>query len=469
RRRRRARRPAPGDARRPGRRIRAHRGRAGRPAAPLHPAAARIGAGPAAGAPRPRPGGTAPGGAGGPRPEQVLRPGQGSRPDRRRTGRRIPAAPRPDPGRRRRVRRRQVDPAAPAHPAGAAGPRHRAAGRRADRPGPRRGRRVHPPRPAGLPEPGRQPEPVAAHRPRRRRTPGGAPDRHRRLPRPARPGPAGTGRPARRRRRPAPVPALRRPAAAGGDRPRPGARTRRGGARRTGVRDGPGGAVRAPAAAHRAAGPARPRLPAGLARPGRGPRRRPRGAGPAPRPRRRARPHRRAVHRPEEPAHPGTAGGRAGTAHPPDPHAEREDDPPVTPSTRTGLIAAPAAAALLLTGCAGGGGAAADGSDPAHLRVAYGWYPTCLDYAQSNPFALFGRQVLDTLLSENPDSGELEPYLAESWEVSDGGRTYEFTIREGVTFSNGEELTARVVADNFEKLWELAEQGAATTPGAYLR
>lgn len=141
----------------------------------------------------------------------------------------------------------------------------------------------------------------------------------------------------------------------------------------------------------------------------------------------------------------------------------------MTPSTRTGLIAAPAAAALLLTGCAGGGGAAADGSDPAHLRVAYGWYPTCLDYAQSNPFALFGRQVLDTLLSENPDSGELEPYLAESWEVSDGGRTYEFTIREGVTFSNGEELTARVVADNFEKLWELAEQGAATTPGAYLR
>lgn len=142
----------------------------------------------------------------------------------------------------------------------------------------------------------------------------------------------------------------------------------------------------------------------------------------------------------------------------------------MTHRTRPYLLAAPAAAALLLAGCgiAGGDGAAADSSDTAHLRVAYGWYPTCFDYAQSNPFALFGRQVLDTLLSENPDTGELEPYLAESWEVSEDARTFEFTLRDGVTFSNGEELTAEVVADNFETLWDLAEQGVSTTPGTYL-
>ncbi|MET9555587.1 ABC transporter substrate-binding protein [Streptomyces sp. NPDC006645] len=135
-------------------------------------------------------------------------------------------------------------------------------------------------------------------------------------------------------------------------------------------------------------------------------------------------------------------------------------------ATLTRSFAACGAAALLLTGCTGG----ADSSgDTAHLRVAYGWYPTCFDYAQSNPYAIFGRQVLDTLLSHNPSTGELEPYLAESWRSLDGGRAYEFTIRDNVTFSNGEKLTPQVVADNFETLWELAEQGVSPTPGAYLR
>ncbi|CAL9595761.1 Nickel-binding periplasmic protein [Streptomyces sp. enrichment culture] len=139
----------------------------------------------------------------------------------------------------------------------------------------------------------------------------------------------------------------------------------------------------------------------------------------------------------------------------------------MTRALRTGPAAASAAAILALTGC-GAGATTGGGGAPEHLRVAYGWYPTCFDYAQSNPFALFGRQVLDTLLSENPTTGELEPYLAESWQTLEDGRAYEFTIRDGVTFSNGEELTAQVVADNFETLWDLAGQGVSSTAGAYL-
>lgn len=132
-----------------------------------------------------------------------------------------------------------------------------------------------------------------------------------------------------------------------------------------------------------------------------------------------------------------------------------------------GLAVAATTAALVLTGCGDGQDSAS--SDDSHLSLAYGWYPTCFDYAQSNPFAIFGRQVLDTLLSENPGTGAIEPYLAESWEVLDEGRVYEFTVRDDVTFSNGEELTAQVVADNFETLARLAEQGVSPTPGAYLR
>lgn len=131
------------------------------------------------------------------------------------------------------------------------------------------------------------------------------------------------------------------------------------------------------------------------------------------------------------------------------------------------VLALSSAAVLLLAGCS----AAESGEESGdrQLRVAYDWYPTCFDYAQSNPFALYGRQVLDTLLSEDPDTGEFAPYLAESWQSLDDGSTYEFTLRDDVMFSNGEELTAQVVADNFETLWSLAEQGVATTAGAYLR
>ncbi|RMI31601.1 ABC transporter substrate-binding protein [Streptomyces triticirhizae] len=140
----------------------------------------------------------------------------------------------------------------------------------------------------------------------------------------------------------------------------------------------------------------------------------------------------------------------------------------MTRTTRQVPLALATAATLLLAGC-GGSASSTDAGDATHLRIAYGWYPTCFDYAQSNPFALFGRQVLDTLLSENPETGEIEPYLAESWETLEDGRAYEFTLREGVTFSNGEELTAQVVADNFETLRTLAEQGVSPTVDAYLR
>ena len=133
-------------------------------------------------------------------------------------------------------------------------------------------------------------------------------------------------------------------------------------------------------------------------------------------------------------------------------------------TSRTTVLTMAVAASLAVGACGG-----TPAADPDQLRVAYGAYPTCLDYAQSNPFALFGRQVADTLVARDPQSGKFQPYLAESWRVSDGGRTYDFTIRQGVTFSNGEALTPAVVARNFTTLWEMAQRGTSPTPGAYLQ
>ena len=51
------------------------------------------------------------------------------------------------------------------------------------------------------------------------------------------------------------------------------------------------------------------------------------------------------------------------------------------------------------------------------------------------------------------DSMEAEPALCDKYEVSDDHITWTFHIRDGVKFSNGEELTAQKVVDSFERLY----------------
>jgi len=61
------------------------------------------------------------------------------------------------------------------------------------------------------------------------------------------------------------------------------------------------------------------------------------------------------------------------------------------------------------------------------------------------------RSFYDTLIE--PDSeGRLVPALAESWSVSQDNSTWSFTLREGVTFHNGDELTSADVKASFERI-----------------
>ena len=48
-------------------------------------------------------------------------------------------------------------------------------------------------------------------------------------------------------------------------------------------------------------------------------------------------------------------------------------------------------------------------------------------------------------------SGEIVPALAESWETSDDGLTWTFTLKEGVTFHNGDPLTPDDVVAALER------------------
>jgi peptide/nickel transport system substrate-binding protein len=60
--------------------------------------------------------------------------------------------------------------------------------------------------------------------------------------------------------------------------------------------------------------------------------------------------------------------------------------------------------------------------------------------------------VYEGLVRYRPGTLELAPGLAESWTVSDDGRTYRFRLRPGVRFHDGSALDAAAVRFNFERM-----------------
>lgn len=101
--------------------------------------------------------------------------------------------------------------------------------------------------------------------------------------------------------------------------------------------------------------------------------------------------------------------------------------------------------AAVLAGCGGGASTSSGAGEGGGqvLQVAQATEPTTLDPAkvEDGPTIELLMQVYEGLVQWNTRS-ELEPALAEKWEIKDGGRTYVFHLREGVKFHNGRELTA---------------------------
>ena len=61
------------------------------------------------------------------------------------------------------------------------------------------------------------------------------------------------------------------------------------------------------------------------------------------------------------------------------------------------------------------------------------------------------RQVLETLLGVDPNTGAPVPQLASDWRVSEDGLRYTFSLVPDVLFHDGTPLTAEVVSANFER------------------
>ncbi|MDQ0425965.1 ABC transporter substrate-binding protein [Cellulomonas iranensis] len=120
--------------------------------------------------------------------------------------------------------------------------------------------------------------------------------------------------------------------------------------------------------------------------------------------------------------------------------------------------------ALLLAACSTAAAPAVGPSDAAAasagpvpggtLRFALGASPSGVDPQQvgSNVSIYVARQLADSLTDQDPETGEIVPWLATSWDVSDDLTQFTFHLRDGVTFSDGTPLTAETVKANLDVL-----------------
>lgn len=138
-------------------------------------------------------------------------------------------------------------------------------------------------------------------------------------------------------------------------------------------------------------------------------------------------------------------------------------------------LSAAGALALTLTACAGG---AAGGAAPAesattpvaggNLTFAISVDSQCIDPQQvgNNDAIAIARQTVASLTTQDPETGEILPWLAESWEVNDDATSFVFTLREGATYADGTAIDAASVKTNFEAIQALGAK--ATLGSSYL-
>ncbi|MET0930306.1 MAG: ABC transporter substrate-binding protein [Aeromicrobium sp.] len=131
---------------------------------------------------------------------------------------------------------------------------------------------------------------------------------------------------------------------------------------------------------------------------------------------------------------------------------------------------------LVLAAC-GGGGSDSAGGEPTGEPVSGGTLTfainsdtNCLDPHQSpaDIAGFFSRPILDSLVALNED-GSIDPWLATEWSVSDDQLTYSFTLRDDVTFTNGETFDGEAVKANLDHIVAPAtkSQLAANTISTY--
>ena len=144
--------------------------------------------------------------------------------------------------------------------------------------------------------------------------------------------------------------------------------------------------------------------------------------------------------------------------------------PMLSPKRSVASLTAAVLAAAALAGCAeserdsesGGGG----GDDGTFVFGAAG-APEMFDpfYATDGETFRVTRQMFEGLVGIKPGTAEVVPELATEWTPNDEGTEWTFTLRDDVTFHDGEPFNAEAVCYNFERMFDQNEAGQ--TAGEY--
>lgn len=107
-------------------------------------------------------------------------------------------------------------------------------------------------------------------------------------------------------------------------------------------------------------------------------------------------------------------------------------------------------------GNAGGADAGGDGSGGDSITMALGADPASLDphLVDDASERAVNDQIYETLLTRNPETGELEPLLASEMPEQVDDTTWRFNLREGISFSNGEPFNAGSVVATIERIFD---------------
>ena len=106
-----------------------------------------------------------------------------------------------------------------------------------------------------------------------------------------------------------------------------------------------------------------------------------------------------------------------------------------------------------------------------HISLAPTWFDPAETQGLITPFMIM--YAIHDAMAKSMPGNATAPSLAESWTVSRDGRTYDFTLRRGVKFHNGDALTSEDVKYSFDRYRgagakPLKERVAAVeTPGPY--
>src|SRR6266571_9502124 len=84
-----------------------------------------------------------------------------------------------------------------------------------------------------------------------------------------------------------------------------------------------------------------------------------------------------------------------------------------------------------------------------HVTISPAWFDPSSAPPQITPFGML-YAIHDAMVRPYPGH-KMGPSLAEKWQESPDGKTYEFTLRSGLKFHNGDSVTAEDVKFSFDR------------------